>query len=315
MAHLYIEIAYDSRKIETGTRSAKQTIVLGLCLDPEIEPVFNSALGMFLGYEDDVAMLEYAFLITPNFRILPSSAGTPVLLERRSLTMDQKAPNYWEVTVDYQFDLDRGMGNQNNNNSNGSEYIKMNFSIGGGQKTIKRALDQIGPTVIRQDLVGKVQAEDTELAIGVTENSITGVSVPSSLFRLQITGYFFPSFVTFAYAKTLAELVAGKNHRGTYNNATFLGQASGEVQFLGASGGGSLIELIPITFEFSISPNLSGEPDPGFGNFTAKGHDLVDYIFTKEIGGNGKRLLMLPQQRNILRIHDSANYNLIGLPL
>ena len=132
---------------------------------------------------------------------------------------------------------------------------------------------------------------------------------------LQITVYYIPSYITLAFANLIKSLVNGKKGKGSYNHLPFLGAATGEVQLMGASGGGIVVDVIPITFDFSLKNNIINQPDPGFPNVTALGHDVIDYWFFHEFdNNNSKKIVMAPEFRYVHRLASPENYKLLKIP-
>ena len=157
---------------------------------------------------------------------------------------------------------------------------------------------------------------ELERVIGRTDETIEGAEVPTGDFRLQITGYYLPDSVTLAYAYTLQRLIRGSRGTGSYNGIPYLGAAVGEVQLRSATGGGRVVDIIPITFEFDITPNIENQPDAGFTNLTMLGHDLLDYRFKHAFdANNSKKIIVAPKSRIVHRVHSPENYNLTLLPV
>jgi len=101
----------------------------------------------------------------------------------------------------------------------------------------------------------------------------------------------------------------------TYNNAEFLTRPIGEVQLLSVSGGGTIVDIIPLTFEFSISRNRTAVDDEGFPDLTMKGHDLLDYGLVETYDPTSKLTIVTPQYRIVHQIAEPADYTLLKLPI
>ena len=95
-------------------------------------------------------------------------------------------------------------------------------------------------------------APDHRGAIGVTANGVEGVDVPIPALSISITRTLPAAVMSLAYVNRLADMT------GDYNNGTFMGRPMGEVRFDGASGTQPAPGAdVPVTFKFSISPNLT----------------------------------------------------------
>lgn len=315
MAHLYVEINEDSRNFSLTKTSIEQKLVLIACLDPTITSSLTEAT--IFGQNDDTAALEYAYSIVPETRLFPDYDGVVQVCTLEKIDVEDLGQHKWKYTCRYTYDQQRGLGGTQPTGTHDDKrlpYVKIGFKIGGGTKKVKKAPIIVDTSVsILSDLAGIGEIE-TEGAIGMTPDGIEGVSVPSSSFSLQITAYYLPSFLTQSYANTLCDLAAGKYGMGSYNASTFLNRDAGEVQLLSISGGGTVIDVIPLTFDFSIKRNIDDEPDGGFTNIDALGHDIIDYIFIKKVDPNVGRLILSPDQRQILRVASPEDYDLLYLP-
>ena len=269
MAHEYVEIHKDSRSFEVSRTAINQTIVLTACIDDSIEAVLPGT--EIHGMDDDTAVLEYAYQIVPETRVMPDYNGDLQLLVLDRIRLEQTSPSNWRFTCEYLYDVNTGSGGQQSMNNEALPYVKIGFKIGGGTRTIKKALrvlsvEQRGGGVIENPL------SDADI-IGATADSIQGISIPDSTFSLQITAYYLPSFFNQAFQNEIVDLIEGIEGTGTYNRTTFLGRPPGEVQLRSASGGANVVDIIPITFDFSIKRNQEARLDPGFPPLTMKGHD------------------------------------------
>jgi hypothetical protein len=129
--------------------------------------------------------------------------------------------------------------------SNGSEYT---FDTGGGTQHMTQSL----ATVASYAPAGLV-APDFKGAIGVSEDKVEGVDVPSPAYQFTETHYIVDALVTQAYKNTLFQLT------GNFNNASFKGFAAGECLFMGAAGSVRAGDLTwAITYRFMCSPNATG---------------------------------------------------------
>lgn len=321
MAHKYAEIVYESRGMVLTVAGIKQDFVLVFCIDPEIEPVANyssneSGLNFFdydiIPYDEDVVALEYAYTLFPDVRMLPDKNNDLFLLIITDLKLDNIGPYQWKATASYGYDSNTGTGGERANEDDVLPYIKIGFTIGGGTREITKPLSSGTAVLANAAIIPAVPALPN--LIGVSKDGVKGTTVPNSTFRLQITTYYLPSVITLAFAVIIQELIKGTRGYGTYNDNTFLGTASGETQLLSASGGGTVVDIIPVTYEFDLAKNLNAVTDDGFPNLTALGHDLVDYGMMEEYDPVSKLDLITPQYRIVHKIAEAADYSLLKIP-
>lgn len=341
MAHYDVELVYKdgSRDLSAGFTTAQEVLVVAFCLDDTIDPIFNKA--DFYNYDKDVVALELAYAILPASRWLPTSdAGVSlisgaygrvtyneILLILVDIRLTERADGYWVATATYSADFNAGLGAAEMSNVDtvlSLPYVQMNFTIGGGTRKVFKNLNfQTGglpvapyeqaPTSTTPD---KPEALTVFGAIGLTENTLSGVDIPSFDLRIQITGYYKPEKVDFDFINLLGEVAQGKDFYGTYNKESFMGQDPGEVSLIGVSGGTQVANVIPLTFEFSVIKNQIERPDPGFPNLPFMlGHDLLEYIWIKKYDNAAQKLVATPDFRAIHRMKDEEYYYKLGLPL
>lgn len=311
MAHFNLEVFKDSRKIKNARTGMEEVFVFRLCLDDTIPAVADHA--SIFGAEDDVVALEYAYTLIPLTRYLPDYTGPERLLVLDSVQILQKnSQNSWDFEAKYVFNVNTGTGGQSSQGPT-LPYIKIGFTIGGGTKRITSSLSEVSKAVLKNG-VNMPLPEDSRV-LGYSENGdIEGTDVPSSLFRFQITAYYLPWAVTLPYGVRLMRLIGGARGTGSYNARNYLGAAIGEVQYLSVSGGGVVVDIIPLTHEFSLSPNLTDQPDEGYPDITMLGHDRVQYDYFEELEEITKRPVLQPNVRRIHRVHTPENYGQILIP-
>ena len=255
----YIEIQYDSREIHSTVNSTEQTFVFSLFID-EDEQTPSAPHSSIFGLNDDVAFLEYVYGILPDGRFLPNSSGAEVLLVLSDVRINQVGPKEWRCVAQYKFDSNTGQGGSRPENPQQGvdfalEYVKMHFTIGGDVTNITKSNSSDPVLASDSNLPG---VPSNALAIGASENGVEGYNAPAG-FRLQITGYYFPWAVDLNFADTLSQLIWGPKHEGTYNDDVFLGRPAGTLSLLSATGGGSVVDIIPITYEFDFKPNITAQ--------------------------------------------------------
>jgi len=321
MAHSYVEIANDSREFDVTNSGISQTLKVVILLDPEDElPIEHANPDYdFLSYSDDVVALEYAYSIIPEFRYCPNYDLEKKVLVLENIKLKQEGPRQWMVDASYTFNINQGSGGSRpEEGKNTLPFVKLNFNIGGGTKRVMKSR-VVSDVAVREDAP---IAESLELstyawkgAIGITDDSIEGTDVPSSDLRVQITVYYLPAFITFDFMKLIRDTIAGISNKGSYNDAEYLDCEEGEVQLRGASGGGVVVDIVPITFDFHIGKNIEDVEDEGFSNLTMKAHDVLDYLFLKEWDPDVKKMLINPALRVVHEVADPMDYSVLELPL
>jgi len=313
MAHKFIEIYKDSRKQRISKTGQKHTIVAALILDDYNLSYPDNDVEIY-GQSDDIVALQYAYQIMPSVRISINSDLQKVVLVLDSLNINQTGPKEYRVTAEYVYDTNTGTGGQGfaQPTSATLPFLKINFTIGGGTKVVYKSLEVLDMDV--SDDADMLFIPDIYGAIGVSEDGVQGTEVPDSTLRVQVTAYYRPSFVTFSFVKTLRDLIAGPSNYGTYNSTPFLGGEVGEVQLRSVSGGGTVVDVIPLTFDFFYGKNVTDRADENFPDVTAKGLDLIDYVFLPQWDATAEITIEKPQLRYVHRLYDPVDYNILQFP-
>lgn len=149
-------------------------------------------------------------------------------------------------------------------------------------------------------------APDHGNLIGVHENGVDGVDVPVGALKEQETVFMADASVTSSFRATLAQLT------GTVNNASFRGYAAGEVMFLGATGSKRQYDSVwEVTYNFAISPNLTGITIGDISGIAKKGHEHLWVAFSA--ADDGTRLVKKPQYAYVERVSREGNFSLLGI--
>lgn len=311
--HKYVEIVNDSRQGKvTVFKGMDSSLVLIINLDEEFLDASTSSFNAF-DQSDDAVALEYAYTIFPDFRVMPDKNDMEIILTLKDIAFEQVGRVAWKFTGSYKYDISGGGGQgASGREDEVLENIKIGFSVGGGTRTITQSESRPSkdhPTV--QVLPG---APEDNGAIGVTKDGITGAETASTEMRLQITGYFRPSYIDIAFIKNIRRCITGNKNKGTYNDDWFLGAEAGELSLMSATGGGTVVDTIPVTFEFSFAINIDAESDGVFPDLTMLGQDFVDYRYHPVVDDNTDKVLMTPSYRFVHRFKEAYDYELIGLP-
>lgn len=127
------------------------------------------------------------------------------------------------------------------------ENSEFTFSTGGGTAHVTQSLDTVSYPA------PGFTAPDFQGAIGVGDDRVEGVDIPTRKFEFTETHYFDDSAMTNAYKDTLFRMT------GRYNAGTFRSFfAAGECLLAGVTGNKRDDDLWALTFQFAGSPNITG---------------------------------------------------------
>lgn len=151
-------------------------------------------------------------------------------------------------------------------------------------------------------------APDFKGAIGVSDDRVEGVDVPTGAFTWGETHQFQDATVTYSYQRTLA-LLSGR----TYNSATFKGWSAGEVNFLGCSGVKRPDALWSLTFKFAASPNQTGLSVGDITGISKLGWDYLWVRYADYSDTSAAALVKRPVAAYVERVLTAADYSLLGI--
>lgn len=143
-------------------------------------------------------------------------------------------------------------------------------------------------------------------AIGVSEDRVEGVDVPSPVFQFSETYQFAEGAVTLAYKLALFNLT------GRFNDAAFKGLAAGECLFLGASGGKRGDEQWSITFRFAGSPNVTGLSIGGM-TIDKLGWDYLWFRYADYQDSSAVALVKRPVSAHVDRVHLPGDFSTLNI--
>lgn len=223
--------------------------------EADVDPVF--------GPEDDVLALEAAYSIIPQFRLMPSYDGNLVLLTITNIKLTSLQADHWLVEVTY--GIPRGGGQfpggyeepvppqTEGTNEWSNKYVQIGFQTAVSQ--VNRTMSiQLQAQNVRFGIVPVPPAPyalGKSAPMGHHRDGAEGAEVYVPNFTFNVTSYFTPSQLTYAYARRLFSMT------GTLNMRAFFGFAPGSVMFQGSDGQGDLFSIIPVTFNFEMKLNLT----------------------------------------------------------
>jgi hypothetical protein len=309
MSECYVEILVESRPITVDKTSAQQQIVIQYKISDDTEPSYNKAL--FLGEDDDVVALEFAYSIFPVGRWLPGQVGNDLFLILTSIKVEQvNNLGWWKATADYNFDLNTGEGGDRGGDPAAMTlpYIRVGFSVGSRTKTITQSLEVLS-RVSHADIARPLPESIREgNVIGASDDNITGAEVYTSGLTLQITAYYFPQYINFTFLNLLAEMFPA------VNSDNFLGYSPGEVLIIGCDGSATISDVVPITYTLEVKKNINNRPDPPFPNLTTTGHAIIDYRYVKVLDEAAQIIPQTPMYRIVHRGYVNKPFASLGFP-
>lgn len=183
--------------------------------------------------------------------------------------------------------------------ANENEYT---FDTGGGSQRVTQSL-----ATINAYAPAGFTAPDFAGAIGVSDDRVEGVEIPSPQFNFTETHLFADALVDAAYKLDLFNLT------GRMNDDTFKGLAAGECLFLGASGSKRGIDQWSITFRFSCSPNVTGLTIGDITDIDKLGWDYLWVRYADFADNTAHALVKRPVAVYVERVIQPGDFSLLGI--
>lgn len=143
-------------------------------------------------------------------------------------------------------------------------------------------------------------------AIGLTADGVEGcdIIVPES--RWSETHFLAESVVDAAYRGALRALV------GKVNNATFRGQAAGEVLFTGVTGSKRRSDKVwQLTFQFAYSPNVTGMVVGTITGISKGGWEYLWVYYEPVVSAH--QIIQRPAVVFVERVYDAGDFGALGI--
>jgi predicted RNA-binding protein with PUA-like domain len=179
-----------------------------------------------------------------------------------------------------------------------------NFEIGIEQVTITQALENVGNYAASGNVAPNFRG-----AIGVTRDSIEGVSIPIPTKTWSETHYFDPKLIDESY-EDAAELLTGKT-----NDRPWRRHAAGEVMFEGVTGGISRGKTrMALTFKFRKSRNRGAF---NIGNIPVPSKAGFDYLWVNYVeypDPTSFRMVKTPYSVHVDRVIEKGSFDVLRLP-
>lgn len=177
------------------------------------------------------------------------------------------------------------------------------FSTLGGTQRITQALSSISSYA-----PSGMVAPDFNGAIGVSDDRVEGVDIVVPTMEFTETAYKTPAQMTNSYIIDLFTLT------GRWNASTFRFCAAGECLFRGVSGSQRGDENWELTFNFAVSPNVTGLELGGITGIAKLGWDYLWVRYGDTEDGSAYQLVKRPTSVHVDRVSLPGNFSLLGLP-
>ncbi len=350
--------AMDSRRISISSDSLSQIMRFGIYGDfTDVAPL----TGDVWNQNDDHKLLEFVYNTFPWFREFVI-AGDTMILFCTAFEITPVQQDHWVIELTYdipsasdsqsnpdamnEFIQNNNLGpdaDENGGNGWSDEFTQLSFNSSCEQRhvtTSRKVVEFHKATWLPAGMALPTTITGAPTAIGATIDGIEGTNIYERDFKFQITQYFPPSKLKYAYIRRIYRLT------GCINNLTFFGFPAGSVLFLGAQGSGNLVQNVPVTFEFAVKSNFKfvtgttttlsnpdddtlanmfdqlADPDfaatsaalglPG-GNGVHSGWDIVDYRYLPQPDTAAKVLFQRPAFRIIHQTQEFGDLSKLNL--
>jgi hypothetical protein len=142
---------------------------------------------------------------------------------------------------------------------------------------------------------------DQAIMVG-SDGSISGTDIVIPTLTFTEVHSFAPSLITYNFIKTLSNLT------GTTNNAAFRTFQAGEVLFTGAEGSWN-DNLINITYNFAMSPNLTSVDAAGVTGLSKKGHELIWVYYQDEVDASAHAATKSARAAYVEKVYEGSDFD------
>lgn len=300
-------------------------------------------------WTDDIVVLEYLFGLIPDAYIIWAADKVPVLLTLTGVNLNQVNNDVWEFELTYNIPQNggqsgRGMGTSEigdysprpddgeNGGAGWSEnFTQVSFNISPTTRKRNTSLASIASQVnINMPGIVSPHIQYAPAPIGETEDGVEGTEVYERQFQFQVTSYFPPEKLKYAYVRRLARM------QTTLNVGVFFGFPPGSVMFLEANASGDMYQVIPVTFGFEVrnnykfsktEPTKFADPDqddpmlmydvyyePFFEDSgIMSGWTIVDYKYLSVADPTAKMRRQQPVLRTIHQLYGASDFGWFGI--
>lgn len=342
-----VEVTYEeeyktSRAIEFTKDAVNQTIVLFFKGD-----FFGAAEQFESGlYNDDVIMLQSIYPYLPMYYLIPFVDETSIILALSQMKLEQVNDSTWKATLTYSLPENGGKsgGGMGTNVDDIGPDTGENDGAGWSENFTQLSVNMTAITRNRKWSLNTIACQRNvnlppggvpypagqPAPIGHTVDGIEGADVYERQFQFQITAYFPPEKLKYAYIRKLALM------QTTYNRDVFFGFPPGSVLFLECNLAGDIYQVVPVTFSFQQQNNFrfsqteatrAADPyvddwlqmhdvfyEPEFEDTgIMPGWSYVDYRYAPEATDASKMVVQKPMLRTIHRLYWDSDFNAFEL--
>ncbi|TXH48565.1 MAG: hypothetical protein E6Q97_24470 [Desulfurellales bacterium] len=177
--------------------------------------------------------------------------------------------------------------------------------------SVEVSFDTTGGTIHRTQGIGDTRiygpdAPDNHGAIGLTDDGVEGVDVPAPALSWTETHVFPKTAISWSYVKTLRALT------GRTNDATFRGQAAGEVRYLGTTGQPQGSKYV-LTFKFESSENATGLEIDAITGIEKKGWEYLWVRYQTVKDAVAKMLTKKPVGVYVQQVSEQGDFSLLRI--
>lgn len=268
----------------------------------------KEVLFLVTGYFNEEVVRAYVEHELPPFIMMPSALfrqPRKLVLQNYTIRQREVGGPYWDGTAMYGRRQPRQTGD-----------LVFSFDSTGGTEHItvsKETVEKYGSTYA---LAVLGQPPDFSGAIGVNGDSVDGCDIVVPVFKVTADWYPPVEFVT------NEQILKWVGLTGKVNWSPWRGFDTGEVLFLGVTGGQRSLDDWEIKFHFIISPNVvydannpSEKPGLTVGNIehiTKNGHEFLWVRFRE--AEDGSNLVKRPAYAYTERVYEFGDFEQLGIP-
>lgn len=204
-------------------------------------------------------------------------------------------PGVWDVHATFKLPEDA----QHNDDF---QPVKIQFSTGGGSKTLKYSLQTIASGLCPKG--NPDTAPDQKHAVNVSEDGIEGTEVPCPNLEFGFTYKVLPG---------MYNIYAIYEATATVNASFFQGFPPGTLLFMGCDGNVDVVNGGELTYKFAAKPNLTSQKIGGSRSFAVDGWDYVWARFDKREDVAAKKVTNVPTAWYVERMLTRTDFNLLGI--
>ena len=222
-------------------------------------------------------------------------------LPQKNIRRTQETETVYKWTVEYRLDQNQV---QPSDPTTSTYNVVLAFNMIGGTEHVTTAYDTTGYVGSGGTVVGVQKSIGIDLKTG----QVRGVDKIAPVCDFSLTTQFANSIVTNTYMANVKSLV------GKTNNATFYGNAIGEVLFKGARGQKRGNDRWELSFEFAANENKTGLTIGDITGVDKKGWEYLDVLYkdspTLKIAN---RPVQVPAQVNVHQVYLSGDFSLLKI--